>query len=287
MKNSLKNGRGFEWSIDSKPTLNSNIFSEIWSYRDLLSLLVKRDIITFYKQTILGPLWFFIQPLLTTIVFTFVFGNLGGFSTDGIPQPLFYLAGITFWNYFSDCLIKTSTVFRDNSNLFSKVYFPRIIIPFSIVISSLVKFSVQFILFMLMSLYYFIFLHQSSQINEFVLLFPLLLLIMALLGLGIGMLVSALTTKYRDLSFLISFAVQLLMYTTTVVYPLSFVGSKIHWIVLLNPMTALIETFRFGFFGVATFHWGYLLYSFFIALMLFIIGSILFNKVERSFVDTI
>jgi lipopolysaccharide transport system permease protein len=249
--------------------------------------LVRRDFVAFYKQTILGPLWFFLQPLMTTIMFTFIFGKLGGFKTDGLPQPLFYMAGVTTWNYFADCLTKTSTVFKDNANLFGKVYFPRLIIPFSIVMSNLVKFVVQMILFILMILYYVIFTDFRFHPNAFILLFPIIIVMMAFLGLGLGMIISAMTTKYRDLSYLVTFGVQLLMYATTVVYPLSSVNKDVRNIIEFNPMTSIIETFRYGFLGSATFQWSLFLYSIVFSVGVLILGIIIFNRVERTFVDTV
>jgi len=277
----------FDWEIESKSKLIDFKIKDVWEYRDLLFLLVRRDFVAFYKQTILGPLWFFLQPLLTTIMFTFVFGKLGGFKTDGLPQPLFYMAGVTTWNYFADCLTKTSTVFKDNANLFGKVYFPRLIIPFSIVMSNLVKFGVQMILFILMILYYVIFTDFRFHPNAFILLFPIIIVMMACLGLGLGMIISAMTTKYRDLSYLVTFGVQLLMYATTVVYPLSSVNNDVKNIIELNPMTSIIETFRYGFLGTATFQWSLFLYSIVFSVGVLILGIIIFNRVERTFVDTV
>lgn len=262
---------------------------EVWHYRDLLLLLVRRDFVSFYKQTILGPLWFFIQPLFTTIIYTFVFGNLAGISTEGLPAPLFYMAGITAWNYFAECLTKTSTVFKDNANLFGKVYFPRLIMPMSIVISSLVRFGVQVLLFFLMIAYYVI-KGVPLHINAFVFLFPLLVALMALLGLGSGMIISALTTRYRDLIFLVSFGIQLLMYATTVIYPLSEALKKYpqySWLFSLNPMTPIIETFRYGFLGRGTFSWASLGICTLVTLCIALIGIFIFNKVERNFIDTV
>ncbi len=262
---------------------------EVWHYRDLLLLLVRRDFVSFYKQTILGPLWFFIQPLFTTIIYTFIFGNLAGISTEGLPAPLFYIAGITTWNYFSECLTKTSTVFRDNSNVFGKVYFPRLIMPLSIVISNLIRFGVQMMLFFFMMVFYS-FKGASFHINSYALLFPVLVVLMALLGLGAGMIISAMTTKYRDLVFLITFGIQLLMYTTTVVYPLSEVTKKYpqyEWLFSLNPMTPIIETFRFGFFGQGSFSWFSLVLSGLTTIIITVVGMVTFNKVERTFIDTV
>ena len=271
----------------------NNLFNlklnEVWQYRDLLMLLVKRDFVSFYKQTILGPLWFFIQPIFTTLIYTFIFGSLAGIKTDNIPAPLFYMAGITAWNYFSDCLTKTSTVFRDNASVFGKVYFPRLIMPLSIVISNLIRFGVQVILMALMMLYYAT-KGNVMHINVYAFLFPLLIVQMALLGLGLGMIISALTTKYRDLVFLVTFGIQLLMYTTTVVYPLSEAIKKYPDYTLLfslNPMTAIIETFRYGFLGSGTFSWFMFITSFFITILVAIFGVIIFNKVEKNFIDTV
>jgi len=259
---------------------------DVWHYRDLLLLLVRRDFVSFYKQTILGPLWFFIQPLFTTIIYTFIFGNLAGISTQGIPKPLFYMAGITAWNYFSECLTKTSTVFKDNAGVFGKVYFPRLIMPLSIVISNLIRFAVQMLLFLLM-MAYFGFKGGAFHITSYVLLFPVLVILMALFGLGFGMIISALTTKYRDLVFLVSFGVQLLMYATTVVYPLSAAPEKYRWMIALNPMTPIIETFRLGFLGEGYFSWSHLGYSAAVTLIIVICGVIIFNKTERNFIDTV
>jgi len=277
-----------EWDVKIKP--QTNLFTlnlrDVWNYRDLLWLLVHRDFVSFYKQTILGPLWFFLQPLLTTIMFTIIFGKMGGFSTEGLPQPLFYMAGITSWNYFAECLTKTSTVFKDNANIFGKVYFPRLIMPLSIVFSNLVRFAVQFLLFLLIMAYYGL-KGTSFQPTWAMSLFPLVVLLMAIMGLGSGMIISAMTTKYRDLAFLLTFGVQLLMYATTVIYPLSSVSHKYYWLIALNPMTPLIETFRFGFLGKGSFSWIYLGYSACMSLVFLIAGIIIFNKVEKNFVDTV
>lgn len=279
------------WDIEI--TAKNNIFSlqlkDVWHYRDLLMLLVRRDFVSFYKQTILGPLWFFIQPLFTTIIYTFIFGNLAAISTDGLPQALFYLAGITAWNYFADCLLKTSSVFTANASLFGKVYFPRLIVPLSIVLSNLIRFGVQMALFFIMM---GIYMAKGANIhpNAYLALFPLLLLLMAMLGLGLGMIISAMTTKYRDLSFLITFGVQLMMYLTTVVYPLSVVKLKYPqylWLVEYNPMTPIIEAFRYGFLGEGTFTMLSLGITTIITTLILLIGIVIFNKVERTFIDTV
>lgn len=278
--------RDWDLIIEPQTSLLDLNLKDVWRYRDLLWLLVKRDFVSFYKQTILGPLWFFIQPLFTTIIFTFIFGNLAGLSTDGLPQPLFYMAGITAWNYFADCLTKTSTVFRDNANIFGKVYFPRLIMPLSIVVSNLVRFGVQMLLFFMMMAYY-AYSGGSFAPNAYVLLFPILVLQMALLGLGLGLVITALTTKYRDLAFLISFGVQLMMYATTVIYPLSAAPANYKWLIELNPMTGIIEAFRFGFLGQGELTFSSFGYSVAFTLVALVLGVIIFNKTEKTFVDTV
>ncbi len=277
-----------KWDLEIKPKndlLKLNLI-DVWNYRDLLVLLVRRDFVSFYKQTILGPLWFFLQPVLTTIMFTLVFGKMGGFSTDEIPQPLFYLAGVTLWNYFAECLTKTSTVFTANASLFGKVYFPRLIMPLSIVASNLVRFAVQFLLFIFVLIFYLV-KGANIHLTFAAALFPLLIILMAGMGLGLGMIISAMTTKYRDLSFLITFGVQLLMYATTVIYPLSAAPEKYRWLISANPMTSIIETFRYGFLGKGTFSWYSLSYTTMVTFLLVLFGTIVFNKVEKNFIDTV
>lgn len=261
-------------------------FDDLWHYRDLLFMFVKRDFVSFYKQTILGPLWFFIQPIFTTIVFTFVFGNLAGISTDGLPQYLFYLSGITAWNYFSDCLNKTSTVFRDNANIFGKVYFPRLIMPLSIIVSNLIRFAVQLSLLLCMMAYFGI-KGADFHMTYAIFLFPVLVLMMALLGLGSGLIITAMTTKYRDLTFLVTFGVQLLMYGTTVIYPLSAAPAKYKSIIELNPMTGIIEAFRYAFLGKGEFTVWSIGYSAVFTVVILFLGIIIFNKTEKNFVDTV
>jgi len=275
--------------IEGRASLLDLKLKSVWRYRDLLRMFVKRDFISFYKQTILGPLWFFIQPLLTSLVFTFVFGNLAGIGTDGLPQFLFYLAGVTAWNYFAECLTKTSTVFRDNANIFGKVYFPRLIMPLSIVTSNLVKFGVQLLL-LIGSMVYFLAKGADFSPTWALALFPVLIILMAMLGLGLGLIITAMTTKYRDLTFLVGFGVQLLMYATTVIYPLSEARDKLGqyaWIVELNPMIYIIETFRFAFLGQGAFSWAGLGYTSLVTAVVLFLGVVIFNKTERSFVDTI
>ena len=264
-------------------------FQDLWRYRDLLVMFVKRDFVSFYKQTVLGPLWFFIQPIFTTLVFTFVFGNLAGISTDGLPQYLFYLSGITAWNYFSDCLTKTSTVFRDNASIFGKVYFPRLIMPLSIVVSNLVRFAVQLLLLVCMMVYFGI-KGENFHVTGAIAFFPVLVLLMALLGLGLGLIITAMTTKYRDLAFLVTFGVQLLMYGTTVIYPLSEARKKFHdmaWLIELNPMTGIIEAFRYAFLGKGEFTVASISYSIIVTIVVLFLGILIFNKTEKNFVDTI
>lgn len=272
--------------IEGKSSLFDLKLGEVWRYRDLLLMFVKRDFVSFYKQTVLGPIWFFLQPLFTTIIFTFVFGNLASLSTDGLPQPLFYLAGITAWNYFSECITKTSTVFKDNVNIFGKVYFPRLIMPLSIVTSNLVRFGVQMLLFVGMMAYYW-FVGAEFRPTAAIFLVPVLILLMAFLGLGLGLVITAMTTKYRDLSFLVGFGVQLLMYMTTVIYPLSAAPAKYKWLIELNPMTGIIEAFRYAFLGKGEFDVGSIGYSVLVTLVVLMVGVVIFNKTERNFVDTV
>ncbi|WP_207532692.1 ABC transporter permease [Desertivirga arenae] len=277
-----------KWDLEIKPqaSLFNLHLKDVWNYRDLLGLLVRRDFVSFYKQTIFGPLWFFIQPVFTTIIFTFIFSNLAGISTEGAPAPLFYMAGTVAWNYFADCLTKTSTVFRDNANIFGKVYFPRLIMPLSIVLSNLVRFGVQFLLFILLLVYYMV-IGNNIQPNGFIILFPVIMLSMALLGLGLGLIITAMTTKYRDLAFLVSFGVQLLMYATPVIYPLSEAPEKYRDLIALNPLSGLVETFRYGFIGSGHFYPGAFLFSLTTSLVVFLLGLIVFNRVEKTFVDTV
>jgi lipopolysaccharide transport system permease protein len=278
-----------DWDILIEPT--SSIFDlklkKVWNYRDLLLLFVRRDFVAFYKQTILGPIWFFIQPVFTMFVYMFVFANLAGISTDGIPAPIFYLIGITAWTYYSESLVKTANVFRDNINVFGKVFFPRIIMPISIVISNLVKFGIQFILLILVIIYYALFKQFHFDFNFKILLLPFFVLLMSLQALGMGMLISAMTTKYRDLSLLLTFAIQLLLYATAVVFPLDSLKGKMHTIVAINPMSYIIEGIRYSIFNKGEITLFTVAYSVSITLLLLILGTIVFNKVEKNFVDTV
>jgi lipopolysaccharide transport system permease protein len=249
-------------------------------------MFVKKDIITQYKQTILGPAWFFIQPALTTIMYMVVFGGIAKISTDGLPQPLFYLAGIVCWQYFADCLNKTSATFTTNQHIFGKVYFPRMIVPLATVTSNLVRMGIQFLLFIAVYIYYFIS-GVAVAPNIYILLLPLLVIMLAGLSLGFGVIISSLTTKYRDLTILFTFIVQLWMYATPVIYPLSTMPADKQWIMAINPVTSIIETFKFSLMGVGTFSWGMLAYSFVFMIVLMGIGIVVFNKVQRSFMDTV
>lgn len=280
-----------DWTLIIKPKnkLLSLNLREIWQYKDLLEMYIKRDIVTFYKQTILGPLWFFIQPIFTTIVYMFVFGGLAGIPTDGIPQPLFYLAGICMWNYFSESLTKTSDTFITNQAIFGKVYFPRMVAPLSVVITGILKMFIQLGLF-LIAYIWFLYKGMPAGINHYAWLFPVLVLLLGGLGLGFGIIISSLTTKYRDLKFLITFAIQLWMYATPVIYPLSVMQGKYEkfmWLIQANPVTAIMETFKYGFLGQGTFSWLALGYSGLFTILILFIGIIIFNKVERSFMDVV
>ena len=260
---------------------------EVWQYRDLLMLFVKRDVITLYKQTILGPLWYFIQPLFTSVIFTLVFNKVAGIVTGGIPSFLFNLAGITIWNYFKECLIATSDTFKKNEQIFGKVYFPRIIMPMSIVVSNLLKFGIQILIFIVFYIYYLAN-GWDLQPSKFILLFPFLILFMAMLGLGLGMLISSMVTKYRDLTFLVSFGVQLLMYISLVVLPLSLFQEKgFEWVVTYNPMAHMIEFGRFLLLGEGSVSQFGIVYTILTSVAVLLLGTIVFNKTEKTFIDTV
>ena len=259
---------------------------ELWNYRDLVMIFVRRDFVSVYKQTILGPLWVLIQPLLTTVVFTIVFARIARMSTAEVPATIFYMTGITAWNYFSSCLTKTSGTFINNSAIFGKVYFPRLAVPLSIVISNLVTFVIQF-LFMMCFWLYFYFTGANVAINIYILLLPLLLLLMALMGLAFGVIISSITTKYRDMQFLVAFGIQLLMYATPVIYPLRSIPLQYRRIIMLNPMTSIIETFKYCLLDFGTFSWAMLGYSCIFTLFILIVAVLLFNRVEQKFIDTI
>lgn len=284
-----------DWTTIIKPKdkLLSVDLGEIWRYRDLLMLFVKRDITTSYKQTVLGPLWWIIQPLFTVIMYMVVFGGIAGIPTDGIPQPLFYLGGVCVWQYFSDCLNKTSNTFVANAGIFGKVYFPRLIVPLENVISNLVRFGIQFALFVAVYIIYAV-IGTAAAPNWYLLLLPLLVVMLAGLGLGFGILISSMTTKYRDLQVLFSFVVSLWMYATPIVYPLSqvkgrvFMGMDVYSIMCINPVTPIIETFKHACLGAGEFiGWGWLGYSFAFMTLLMAVGIVVFNKVQKTFMDTV
>jgi lipopolysaccharide transport system permease protein len=280
-----------EWDliIEPKGSLFRLNLKEVWNYRDLLQMYIRREIVTFYKQTILGPLWFFIQPIFTTVVFMFVFGGLAKIPTDGIPQPLFYLSGICLWNYFSDSMTKTSDTFFNNQSVFGKVYFPRLVVPLSVTISGLLKMFIQLLLFLGVYIF-FVFRGASISPNYYAFLLPVLIFILAGLALGFGIIISSLTTKYRDLKFLVAFAIQLWMYFTPVIYPLSVLEGnfkKYVWIIQANPITSVMETFKYGFLGSGSFSWFALSYSVIFTIIILLFGTWIFNHVERSFMDVV
>ncbi len=279
-----------DFSVEIRPKngLLDIDFKELWRYRDLWWLFVKRNIVTVYKQTVLGPLWYVIQPLITTVMYMIVFGGIAQISTDGLPQPLFYLAGITIWQYFSSCLTSTSNTFLANAGLFGKVYFPRLISPLVDVTSNLVRFGIQLGLFFVVYLYYVIFTDVNVHPNIYGLLFPVLIILLAGLALGFGLVFSSLTTKYRDLQFLLSFFVSLWMYATPVIYPLSTITNpKLRLIMSLNPLTGITEAFKYGMLGVGQFSWSMLGYSAAFMVVLVFLGIVIFNRVQRSFMDTV
>lgn len=275
------------WSQIIEPQnkwLKLNI-KEVWEYRDLILIFVRRDIVSIYKQTIFGPLWFFLGPLFTVVTFTFVFNTIANIPTDGIPAPLFYLAGTTLWNYFQACFGGTSSTFASNAGIFGKVYFPRLVSPISLIISNLLKFSVQLIMFLIFWGYYL----YKGEIapNKYLLLLPLLIILMGGIAFGGGLITTALTTKYRDLAYFISFGVTLLMYATPIIYPVSAIPELYKPLVIYNPIAPIVETFRYGFTGSGTFSWFALAYSSLFTLIICFIGILLFNRVEKTFMDTV
>jgi lipopolysaccharide transport system permease protein len=286
-----RNAQNTDWLFEITP--KNKFFSlnlkEVWQYRDLLFLFVKRDIVTVYKQTVLGPLWYLIQPLFTSITFTIIFNNVAGIDTGKVPPFLFNLAGITVWNYFTACLTGTSDTFRSNANIFGKVYFPRIIVPISIVVSNLLKFGIQCGIFIVFYLIYY-FQGADISLNPYAVFFPVLIVIMGTLGLGLGMLISSLVTKYRDFNHLIGFGVQLLMYLSAVMYPMALLQEKMpnySWLVQYNPLAYVIETTRYMLLNVGHISILGLTYTFLITLGLFFAGLLIFNKTEKSFIDTV
>ncbi len=268
-----------------KPLLDLRL-AEVWKYRDLVALFVRRDFVATYKQTILGPLWFLLQPLFTTIVFTVVFGKIAKLPTDGLPNFLFYLSGVVVWNYFSDCITRTSQTFNANSGVFGKVYFPRMTVPVASVISNLITFAIQFALFLVI-MGWFIFRGNAIEPSWRMIVLPVLILQMAMLGIGVGCLVSALTTRYKDLNMAVGFGVQLWMYGSGVIFPRSDVPENLQWLMTLNPMVPVVESFRFAFLGTGTVEFGQLLAGAVLSVGMFLWGVIVFNRVERTFTDTI
>lgn len=281
-----------EWKfvITPKRSLFELNFLEIWRYRDLLVLFVKRDVITIYKQTILGPLWYLIQPIFTAIVFTIIFNNVANIETGGVPPFLFNLAGITTWNYFRDCLIATSDTFKGNQSIFGKVYFPRIVLPLSIVISNLIKFSIQLLVFIGTYIYFAVYKDLDVSPNNMLFLYPILVAIMGILSLGLGMIISSMVTKYRDLMFLLQFGVQLLMYLSLVAYPLSLIQLKLPqlaWLVEYNPMAHIIEASRYLLLNTGEFSYQWMGYTVIVTIIVFFVGLLIFNRTEKRFIDTV
>jgi len=287
------------YTISPKRKLINFNFNEIWRYRDLLLLFVKRDVVTLYKQTILGPLWYFIQPLFTSLIFTLIFNNLADIKTgEGIPPFLFNLAGITSWNYFKECLSGTSDTFMKNRSIFGKVYFPRVIMPMSVVVSNLIKFGIQILVFACFYIYFIFFTDKAGNVSPqmALVLFPILVFVMGIFGLGFGMIISSMTTKYRDLTFLVSFGVQLLMYASAVMYPLELIKTKVlegaipefaGLFIEYNPMTIIIEAFRYMVLGVGDYSIEKIIYAVAVSVIVFLFGLAVFNKTEKSFIDTI
>lgn len=259
---------------------------ELWKYRDLLMLFVRRDFVSVYKQTLLGPLWYLFQAFFTTFAFTVVFQKIIGIPTEGIPPMLFYMSGIVCWNYFSQCLTKTSNTFVNNAGIFGKVYFPRLVVPISTIISGLIGFTIQLLFFIGFIVFYY-FLGVKFNFNSALLLFPLLIIMMAMMGLGFGIIISSLTIKYRDFQYLVIFGVQLLMYATPIIYPLSWIKGGLRYIMLLNPVTSIVETFRYSFLGVGELNWYNLGYSAIFSIVILFLGIIMFSRNERSFMDTV
>lgn len=280
-----------DWLFEIKP--KDQFFrlhlKEIWQYRDLLFLFVRRDVVTVYKQTVLGPLWYLIQPLFTSVIFTIIFNNVAGIQTGNIPPFLFNLGGVMVWNYFTSCLNDTSDTFKKNASVFGKVYFPRLIVPLSIVISNLLKFGIQFFIFIAFYIFY-AFQGLEVQFNNATIFFPLLIALMGILGLGLGMIISSMVTKYRDLTFLVTFGVQLLMYVSAVMYPMALLKEKLPqfgWLIEYNPLAYVIETSRYMLLNEGAISVGGLLYTVIVTLVLFFVGLLIFNKTEKNFIDTV
>lgn len=285
----MKENNDWTTVIQPREKLLSVNLHELWDYRDLCMLFVKRNITTQYKQTVLGPLWYIIQPMITVVMYMVVFGGIAQISTDGLPQPLFYLSGICLWQYFNDCLTKTSSTFTANAGIFGKVYFPRLVVPLSTVISNLLRFGIQFGLFMVVYAIYQIWIIPGQiHTNWYALLLPVLILMLAGLALGFGILFSSMTTKYRDMQLLLDFFIRLWMYATPVIYPLSTItNEKLRFIMSLNPLTGIVEAFKYGMLGQGEFSWGLLAYSFVFMLVLLAVGIVIFNRVQKTFMDTV
>lgn len=285
-KNSNKTDEQWDLVISPRKKWWDLQLRDVWHYRDLIALLVKRDFISRYKQTILGPLWLIIQPIMNSLVFSVIFGNIAGLPTDGLPQLLFYMSGTVLWHYFANCLNGTSNTFVSNAHLFGKVYFPRLVTPISIIISNLITLAIQFTLFMSFWIYFY-FTGADIRFTYWALSLPLLIVIMAGLGLGMGIIVSSLTTKYRDLTYLVGFGVSLWMYATPIIYPVSTIPSTWRWVVDFNPVTPIVETFRAGFLGAGSASWTNLLYSSIFMMVVLFLGVLIFNRVEKTFIDTV
>lgn len=289
MQNNTENNGDWLFEITPKNKLFSLNLKEVWQYRDLLMLFVKRDVVTAYKQTILGPLWYLIQPLFTSVIFTLIFNNVANISTGSVPPFLFNLAGITIWNYFTACFSGTSSTFSANAGIFGKVYFPRLIMPLSVVISNLVRFGIQLFIFMVFFVYYY---SQGADIgfNKYLVLFPVMVLIMGMLGLGLGMIISSMVTKYRDLKILVGFGMQLLMYISAVMYPVAYFVEKLPkyaWVVEYNPLSFVIETVRYMLLNTGVFDIGMFIYTLITTIIVLFLGIVIFNKAEKNFIDTI
>lgn len=278
-----------DWTevISPKRSIMDINLRELWRYRDLIMLFVRRDFVSVYKQTILGPIWLFLQPLFTTLTFFFVFNRIAKIPTDNIDPILFYLSGITLWNYFSDCFSKTANTFVGNAGIFGKVYFPRLAAPISIVISNLVKLGIQVLLFLVIMVFQMLSKGIQMNVNIHILILPYLILLMGIMGLGLGIIFSSLTTKYRDLAYLLTFGIQLLMYATPIIYPLSFTSGKLHKLIAINPLTPIMESFRYAFFSIGSFDWSGLSYASIFSFGILFFGVIIFNQVEKSFMDTV
>jgi lipopolysaccharide transport system permease protein len=283
----MSDSQNNQWTetIGSSHSLFDLNLKEVWRYRDLVYMFVKRDFVSSFKQTILGPVWFFINPIFTTLVYLVVFGNIANLSTDGAPKILFYLAGVTLWNYFSSCLTGTASVFTSNAGIFGKVYFPRLVMPISIVVSNLMRFGVQMSLFLIVFFYYLA--KGEVQPNWWILATPFLIVLMAMFALGMGMIFSSMTTKYRDLQMLLGFGVSLYMYATPVIYPVSSLQGIFRTIAFYNPLTGIFECFKYAWLGVGDFSAGMLLISTVIITVILMVGTVIFNKVEKSFMDTV